>query len=257
MPNGTKRTAVADAREDKNALGMPKATSGRPFWRSPFFLAVFFTIALLVVLALPQIIKAIPWMFDQGRLTMQLKMLGPWAAVIFIGVYGVSTMLAIPCVILTLVGGVWFGLFWGSLWSAMGATLGAMGAFGLARSLLHDWVQHRFEAHPLLVKFNQATAQNPFSFILMVRFAPISPFTVVNFLFGLTKISGWVYTLGTLVGILPWVITYTWLGVAGQQTLQGGSPIPLAIAGSILTLMSAFPLLRRKSFNRGSGVDAK
>jgi uncharacterized membrane protein YdjX (TVP38/TMEM64 family) len=257
MPSGTKRTVVADAKEAKNPSGLSKATFGKPPWRSPLSLAMFFALALLAVFALPLIVKAIPLMFDQGRLGMKLERLGPWAAVLFVGVYSVSTMLAIPSVMLTIVGGVWFGLYWGSLWSAMGATLGALGAFGLARSLLHDWVQHRFETHPLLVKFNQATAQNPFSFILMVRFAPISPFTVVNFLFGLTKISGWVYTLGTLVGILPWVITYTWLGVAGQQTLRGGSPIPLAIAGTILTLMSAFPLLRQKVLNRGSNADVR
>lgn len=229
---------VADQAVSKCSRTVPRRLN----WRSPFFwLAV-----LLMAFCLPLLFKALPLLFDQARLGAKLESLGPWAAVLFVGLQTVSTMIGIPAVMLTILGGFWFGLWWGSLWSAIGATLGAVGAFFLTRSLLHDWVQHRFERHPLLLKFNQATAQNPISFILMVRFVPISPFTVMNFLFGLTKISGWVYTFGTLVGILPWVITYTWVGVAGQQTLRGGSPIPLAIAGSILTLLSALPLLRRK-----------
>jgi uncharacterized membrane protein YdjX (TVP38/TMEM64 family) len=218
---------------------MPKKTSVR--WRSP----LLWIGLLLVALCLPFIFKAIPPLFAQLR-GMKPESFGPWATVLFVGLHTVATMIGFPAVMLTILGGFWFGLFWGSLWSTIGATLGAVGAFFLARSLLHDWIQHRFEHHPLLVKFNQATAHNPLSFILTVRFVPISPFTVMNFLFGLTKISGWVYTLGTFVGILPWVVTYTWVGVAGQQTLRGGSPIPLVIAGSLLTLVSGVPLLRRK-----------
>jgi uncharacterized membrane protein YdjX (TVP38/TMEM64 family) len=218
---------------------MPKKISVR--WRSP----LLWVGLLIVVLCLPFLFKAIPLLLDRLR-TIRPELFGPWAAVLFVGLYTAATTIGFPAVMLTILGGFWFGLFWGSLWSAIGATLGAVGAFFLARSLLHDWIQQRFEHHPLLVKFNQATATNPLSFILTVRFVPISPFTVMNFLFGLTKISGWVYTLGTLIGILPWVITYTWVGVAGQQTLQGGSPVPLAIAGSILTIVSALPLLRRK-----------
>jgi uncharacterized membrane protein YdjX (TVP38/TMEM64 family) len=218
---------------------MPKKISLQ--WRSP----LSWVGLLLAALCLPFIFRLIPPLFEQLR-GMKPEVLGPWAPVLFVGLYTAATTIGFPAVMLTILGGFWFGLFWGSLWSALGATLGAVGAFFLARSLLHDWIQNRFEHHPLLVKFNQATARNPLSFILTVRFVPISPFTVMNFLFGLTKISGWVYTFGTVIGILPWVITYTWVGVAGQQTLQGGSPIPLAIAGSILTIVSALPLLRRK-----------
>jgi uncharacterized membrane protein YdjX (TVP38/TMEM64 family) len=236
------KISVAKPTADQAVSKRSRTVFRKLHWRSPFFWAA----VLLLALVLPLVFKALPLLFDQARLGTKLESLGPWAAVLFVGLQTVSTTIGIPSVMLTILGGFWFGLWWGSLWSAIGATLGAMGAFFLTRSLLHDWVQHRFENHPLLLKFNQATAHNPISFILMVRFVPISPFTVMNFLFGLTKISGWVYILGTLVGILPWVITYTWVGVAGQQTLRGGSPIPLAIAGSILTLLSALPLLRRK-----------
>ncbi len=218
---------------------MPKKISAR--WRPPF---LWIGLAI-IALCLPFIFKAIPPLFEQLR-EVKPEAIGPWAPVLFVGLQTVATMIGFPAVMLTILGGFWFGLFWGSLWSAIGATLGAVGAFFLARSLLHDRIQERFGHHPLLAKFNQATVHNPLSFILTVRFVPISPFTVMNFLFGLTKISGWVYTLGTLVGILPWVLTYTWVGVAGQQTLRGGSPIPLVIAGCILTIVSTLPLLRRK-----------
>ncbi|MGB8700499.1 MAG: TVP38/TMEM64 family protein, partial [Thermosynechococcaceae cyanobacterium] len=156
-----------------------------------------------------------------------------------------ATILGIPGVVLTIAGGIGFGLVWGTVWSTLGATLGAMGAFGLARSLLHDPIQTRFGHHPLLAKLNRAVAHHPLNFVLMIRFAPISPFNVVNFLFGLTRIPWQSYSLGTLVGIIPGVIAYTWLGVAGHTALYDHNPVPLLLAGSLLALLSALPLLFR------------
>jgi uncharacterized membrane protein YdjX (TVP38/TMEM64 family) len=242
MSRERKETPASEMRGDRNLLGERRTPSKKTHWRSPF---LWIGVAL-VALCLPLVFRAIPALFEQLRLVIKPETLGPWAAVLFVGLQTVATTIGFPAVMLTILGGFWFGLWWGSLWSALGATLGAVSAFFLTRSLLHDWIHHRFEHHPLLAKFDQATAQNPLSFVLTVRFVPISPFTAMNFLFGLTKISGRVYTFGTFLGILPWVVTYTWVGTAGQQTLRGGSPIPLAIAGCILAIVSALPFLRRQ-----------
>ncbi|QUY44324.1 TVP38/TMEM64 family protein [Acaryochloris sp. 'Moss Beach'] len=203
------------------------------------------------VLLLPLVIRYGPLLFDQMHLVEVVQSHGLWGYIIFLLLHIVATMLGVPGVILTIVGGILFGLLWGSVLSLVGATLGALGAFWMARYLFLDWAQKRVRDRKLLCSFNQAVLQHPFSFVLIVRFAPISPFNLVNFLFGMTTIHWFPYSLGTLIGIIPGVIAYTWIGVAGNEAMHGKGPWPLVIACTCLAILSAMPLLLRqkRSFN--------
>lgn len=198
------------------------------------------------VLILPLAIQYVPFLFNEMWIVEFVKSHGLWGYLIFTLLHVAATILGAPGLILTVVGGLLFGLVWGSVLSLIGATLGAMGAFWIARYLLLDWAQNRVRDHKLLNTFNQAVLHRPFSFVLIVRFAPISPFNVVNFLLGMTTIHWFPYSLGTLLGIIPGVIAYTWIGVAGNDAIQGKGPWPLIIASTILAVLSAMPLLFRK-----------
>lgn len=169
----------------------------------------------------------------------------------FIIAYTILTIIGLPGTILTLAGGVVFGLWWGTLWSVIGATLGALGAFLTARYLLRNYIKRKFANNKTLTKFQNAVVNKPVSFVLAVRFAPISPFNVVNFLFGLTPINWLSYTVATFVGIIPGTLAYTWLGTSGIEALSGGDRTPLILALSLLTVLSLIPILfTKKSSNR-------
>lgn len=183
--------------------------------------------------------------FNKAFLVEHLPKFGRWSVCIFICAYIVLTAIGIPGTILAIAGGVVFGLLWGTVWSVVGATLGAIAAFLLARYLLHDWIARKFGNYRALQRFQQAVRQKPLPFILAVRFAPISPFNVVNFLFGLTPVPLETYAVGTLVGIIPGTLAYTWLGVAGKEALMDGDRVPLFLALGFLTFLSLLPLLAR------------
>ena len=168
----------------------------------------------------------------------------------FIGIYILLTVIGIPGTILTIVGGLVFGLWWGALWSAIGATLGALGAFWTARYLLRDYIKNKFSHHKGLKIFNQAVIDKPIAFVLAIRFAPISPFNVVNFLFGLTPLHWVTYTMTTFIGIIPGTLAYTWLGTSGKSALAGGNPITFFLALGLLTLLSLIPLIAKKNHLR-------
>ncbi len=191
-------------------------------------------------------------LFNQDLLVQYLRANPCCVTIPFILVYAAVTVIGVPGTILTIAGGLVFGLGWGSLWSVIGATLGAMGSFWAARYLLHDWIEKRFGAHPALVKFKGAVRSKPFSFVLAVRFAPISPFNVVNFLFGLTPIHWVPYSLGTFIGIIPGTLAYTWLGTSGSEALAGGERLPFILALGFLTLLSIIPFLARKKQHSAS-----
>ncbi|MGF1513947.1 MAG: TVP38/TMEM64 family protein [Elainellaceae cyanobacterium] len=166
-----------------------------------------------------------------------------WGAALFIAAHVVSTMLGLPGTLLVVIGGSVFGLLWGTVWSVVGATLGAVAAFYVARYLLRDWIEARFAKSPLLQRLNCTLHHSSMTCVLAARLAPISPFSVVNFLFGLTQISLRPYVLGTLIGIVPGTLLYTWLGLAGKAALTGGSIAPLIGILAALAGLSAIPAI--------------
>ncbi|MGD2182390.1 TVP38/TMEM64 family protein [Lusitaniella coriacea] len=219
----------------------------------------WFAIALLSCILHCFLVGPCPIFLNQDAIVAYLHQLGSWSIFAFIIAYIVLTLIGIPGTILTVAGGVVFGLVWGTVWSVIGATLGAIGAFLLARYFLHDWVQRQFCHHQMLERFEQAVTKMPLQFVLAIRFAPISPFNVVNFLFGLTPIQLKPYAIGTLLGIIPGTLAYTWLGVAGREALSGGNSTPLFLALGFLALLSLLPFFAKGKdarFQRGLSKDS-
>lgn len=174
-------------------------------------------------------------------------MAGVVAIGLFLLAHVVATAIGLPGTILVIAGGAAFGLVWGTFWSTIGATLGAIIAFYLARFLMRDWIERRFGHHKALQRLNQTVQCHNLSCVLAVRFAPISPFNVVNFWFGLTPIKLKPYALGTFVGIIPGTAAYTWLGASGIKIMHGEGWLQLGGALCVLTLLSLLPIWIRRS----------
>lgn len=219
----------------------PKVTSQKFSKLKRFGVAI----ALLICLALC-IIGPFKVLFDQNFLVQYLQTYRYYAIALFLITYTIFTIVGIPGTLLTIVGGLVFGLFWGTFWSVVGATLGALGAFWTARYLLRDYTERKFSQHTALVKFNQAVIHQPIAFVLAIRFAPISPFNVVNFLFGLTPIHWIPYTFATFFGIIPGTLAYTWLGISGNRALQGSDRASFFLALGLLGILSVLPILAKK-----------
>lgn len=178
------------------------------------------------------------WLLDP---TFWVEPLERGGAALFVLLYIVLTAVGVPGTILTVSGGIVFGLWWGTVWSVLGATLGAIAAFSIARYCFHNWVSQRFGQHTQLQKFQRAVQQMPLRFVLAIRFAPISPFNLVNFLLGLTPLRLHTYAIGTFIGIIPGSLAYTWLGVTGQQAFQQGMVLPFFLALMVLSGLSLLP----------------
>ncbi len=178
---------------------------------------------------------------------------GSFAPVGFIVVYAIATILAVPGTILTLSGGALFGTVLGTLWVVIGATLGAIGAFLIARFVAGDWARQQFEKGDRLRQLQQGIEQDGFWFVLSIRLSPIFPFIALNYLLGLTPIGLPAYTLATLIGIVPGTFAYAWLGYGGLEAATGGAPLPLLGGLGVLALLSLLPIILKWLKNRSTG----
>ncbi|MBE7385385.1 MAG: TVP38/TMEM64 family protein [Leptolyngbya sp. SIO1E4] len=206
----------------------------------------YFWLPVLLGLILALLWHHIDLLLNPQALFEALCSLGPWTVPVFLTAHVLATMVGVPGTLLVIVGGAKFGLWWGSLWSLIGATVGAIAAFWVARYLLKNWFRNRFSKHRAFRQIDKVMDTHSFNCVLAVRFAPLSPFNLVNFLFGLTSVSVGAYAIGTLIGIAPGTVAYTWIGLAGLEAIQGEGLWPLTMALGFLALLSLVPLYLRK-----------
>ncbi len=109
-------------------------------------------------------------------------------AAIYFVFYVVATGISIPgAILLTLLGGAIFGLWWGTLLVSFASSIGATGAFLASRLLLRDWVQRRFGAY--LAPINKGIEKDGAFYLFSLRMVPLVPFFVVNLLMRASRVS--------------------------------------------------------------------
>ncbi len=131
------------------------------------------------------------------------------------------TVAMVPGSILTLGSGLLFGLMTGFAVAVAGANLGALGAFLLARTLLRPQAEQLARSHPTFAAIDAAMAKEGFKIIVLLRLSQVVPFTILNMLLGLTKVSLGVYVLANLVGMLFGTFVYVYLGTLGGAAAEG------------------------------------
>lgn len=191
--------------------------------------------------------------FDDTLLVNELHHWGQFAPAGFVLIFSVALALGFPGNLLAIAGGTFFGLLWGTVWSLVGSTLGAVIAFCVTRYVLGGWGRRWFDTSPLLKRLNRTIARYPFSVVLFTRFSPLSPFSLVNFLFGLTPVNLPTYTVATFLGLIPLTLAYSWVGVAGRAALTGGDRVSFYCALIFLTILSLLPIVLKRGNREETG----
>ncbi len=165
--------------------------------------------------------------------------------IFFIPIYALWVTILLPGVWASMLAGALYGTWMGSLIVFLGACLGAEVSFLLGRTVLREWVRKIIENKPKMIAIEKAINQEGLKLIILTRLSPVFPFSILNFLYGLTKVTFKDYTIG-LVGILPGTILFCNLGaLAGTITEfnkvltnnQGMEALLIRLAGLLSTLI--------------------
>jgi uncharacterized membrane protein YdjX (TVP38/TMEM64 family) len=144
------------------------------------------------------------------------------------------------------------GATWGALAGAAigtpGATLGGCAAFLAGRLVARDPAAlARGEGR--LARWARAIGRGGLRLVLLLRLAPVVPFSLLNFAFGATPTRFSHFALGSLVGTIPSQLAYAFLGAvlawpagpartrAELALVAGAALLSLAASAGVVALL--------------------
>ncbi len=140
-----------------------------------------------------------------------------WGPVIVGAAFLPACVLFLPGSPLTLFGGFAFGGTFRGLAAvtvcvSVGSTLGAAAAFKIGQTAARQWIESRVIGNPRFQAIDAAVEKEGFKIVLLTRLSPVFPFNLLNYAFGLTRVSFGDYVLASWIGMLPGTILYVYLG---------------------------------------------
>ncbi|MCV0395728.1 MAG: VTT domain-containing protein [Rhizobiaceae bacterium] len=183
------------------------------------------------------------------------------SAAAFFAAYVAAVAFSFPAAsVLTIFGGFLFGWLAAGIMVAFAATLGATILFLAARSACGDALKSR--AGSKLARISDGFKKDAFTYLLILRLAPVFPFFLVNIAPAFANVRLSTYVGATFLGILPGVFAYAYLGhgidsviaaahAAGSDLSIGDLVTPkITIAFAALALVAAIPLVIKRMSRR-------
>jgi pyruvate/2-oxoglutarate dehydrogenase complex dihydrolipoamide dehydrogenase (E3) component/uncharacterized membrane protein YdjX (TVP38/TMEM64 family) len=179
-----------------------------------------------------------------GALREWLLTLGPWGPLVFVLIYLVGVVAALPGAALTIAAGALFGSVLGVIVVNIGATIGASLAFLIGRYFARDAVVNWLSKSAKFQKLDQLTEAHGAIIVALTRLVPIFPFNLLNYGFGLTKVPFWTYVFWSWLCTLPGTILYVVGADAVTKALMHGG-VPWVLVGAFVGALLLLTLLVR------------
>jgi uncharacterized membrane protein YdjX (TVP38/TMEM64 family) len=179
------------------------------------FLALLGAIAVVIALwnffPVPAILEAIQ---------QRVMRWGFWSAICYPILYACCNVMLLPGGVLSIGGGFFFGLWWGFLIVLIGNVAGAAISFFIGRTIGRHWLQRRLEKSKGLHALQPAVEREGWKLILLSQLHPLFPSSLMNYLYGLTKIRFRTCMIWIAIGQAPGLFLYAYLGTLGQLGLR-------------------------------------
>lgn len=149
-----------------------------------------------------RLLAVLEWVERQGVL----------AAGLFILIMALVVVLLLPGVFFTTGAGFVFGVLEGTILVVAGTTLGAVAAFLIARYLFGQHAKRFILEHDKLKVIHAEMSRNDWKVVLLTRLIPFFPGKLSNYVFGMAGFRLGGYTLGSMVGFIPFSLHNVYLG---------------------------------------------
>ena len=145
---------------------------------------------------------------------------GAWGAVCYPLLFAVCNILLLPGGVLAVGGGFFFGLWWGFLIVFVGNGVATAISFALSRRVAAQPLRRKLSHNPTLRGLEPAIERESWKIILLSQLHPLFPTSLLNYLYGLTRIRFGSYMLWSSIGRIPGLFLYVYVGTLGQLGLR-------------------------------------
>jgi uncharacterized membrane protein YdjX (TVP38/TMEM64 family) len=179
---------------------------------------------------------------------------GVWGGVLYGAVYVVAVLLFVPGSVLTIGAGLIFGLLWGTVIVSIASTTAAALAFLIARYVARGRVEALAKRNEKFRAIDQAIRAQGWRVVALLRLSPLVPFSLSNYLYGLTPVPFGPYVLASWIAMLPATVLYVWIGAAGRAAAsaqrEGRSPLEWALLGAGLVATAVVTVMVSRAARR-------
>ncbi|KAH0868590.1 hypothetical protein HID58_075612 [Brassica napus] len=139
------------------------------------------------------------------------------------------TILAIPALPLTMSAGLLFGSLIGTIIVSISGTMAASVAFLIARYFARERILKLVEGNKKFLAIDKAIGENGFRVVTLLRLSPLLPFSLGNYLYGLTSVK-----------FVPYLVGYASRQEESNVGLPGGNGQLLTLGlGLLVTALAA------------------
>ena len=170
----------------------------------------------LIVAVMFLVARYVPVIDTVAKVEQVLEDTGIAAPIAYPLIIAVCNLLLLPAGILSVGGGFFFGLWWGVLLVSAGSLIGSAGAFVIGRKLGRKRIERVLRHRAKWAHLDEAIEKDGWKIILLSQLHPLFPVSLINYIYGISSIRFWPCMLWTLLGRLPGIFLYVYLGTLGQ-----------------------------------------
>lgn len=134
-----------------------------------------------------------------------------YGPLIYIGLYALRPFILFPAMLLTITSGNLFGFWGGWALTIVGENLSANVAYFIGRLLAGNAVNE--STNRFVRRWRPTLEEHAVATILILRIIYL-PFDLVNYACGILAVPWWKYATGTVIGILPPMVTFVSFGAS-------------------------------------------
>lgn len=151
-----------------------------------------------------------------------IELAGAKGPAVYFCLYLLAGVFMFPGVILTMAAGVLFGVVKGSLIVYLSSTASVTAAFLVSRYLARDFVLRKTAGNRMILLLDRAVGSEGWKIVGLTRLSPFFPYNLLNYAFGLTRVSLRDYVLASFFGMMPLSTFYVYLGSLAGSLVEMG-----------------------------------
>jgi uncharacterized membrane protein YdjX (TVP38/TMEM64 family) len=157
---------------------------------------------------------------------------GNYSILVFLVVYLGAVVAAFPGTALGVIAGALFGTVTGVILISFASTLGSAITFLLARYFARDSITRWITKYETFQRLDKLTEKHGVIIVAIARLVPFFPFNILNYGFGLTKISFRTYLFWSWLCMLPGTIVVVGTADAVAHSVTEGA-VPWNLVGIV------------------------